>query len=166
MPGRLRAKHIGLLGLSLVLVLLDQISKGVVVQTLRIYESIPVIPGFFNIVHVRNRGMAFGMMNRPDADMISWILSGVTVIAIVILVVWLFRLKEDETGMAWGLTCILGGAFGNLIDRVRYGEVVDFLDVYVGTYHWPAFNVADASITVGTFLVAFMLFFRRAPSGR
>jgi signal peptidase II len=149
-----------MVGPALVVVILDQVSKAIITGALRLHESIPVILGFFNLVHVRNRGMAFGLMNRSHADAAFWLLVGASCIAVGLLLFWFFRLKESDTRMTLGLSLILGGAIGNLIDRLRFREVVDFLDVFWGTYHWPAFNVADAAITVGTFWVAISLIFR------
>ncbi|MBW2708720.1 MAG: signal peptidase II [Deltaproteobacteria bacterium] len=144
---------------ALLIVGLDQISKIAVLKSLRIYESVPVIEGFFNLVHVRNRGMAFGFLNRPDMNFGFWLLVSATLLAIVLLLVWFHTLKDESNWITLGLSLILGGALGNLIDRLRLHEVVDFLDVYVGTYHWPAFNVADAAITVGAVMVGLNLFF-------
>jgi len=143
---------------ALFIVCLDQVSKIAVLKNLRIYESVPVIKGFFNWVHVRNRGMAFGFLNRPNMDFGFWILVSATVLAIVLLLFWFYRMKDESNWTTLGLSLILGGALGNLIDRVRLHEVIDFLDVYVGPYHWPAFNVADAAITVGAFMVGLSLF--------
>jgi len=145
---------------ALVVVVLDQISKSLVSETLKAHESLPVIDGFFNLVHVRNRGMAFGFLNRAHADVAYWFLVGASCLAIGLLLFWFFRLKDGDTRMTLGLSLILGGAIGNLVDRLRFREVVDFLDVFWGPYHWPAFNVADSAITVGTFLVAISLIFR------
>jgi len=149
-----------MIGPALAVVILDQISKAMITGSLRLHESMPVIQGFFNLVHVRNRGMAFGLMNRSHADAAFWLLVGASCIAIGLLVFWFIRLKESDARMTLGLSLILGGAIGNLIDRLRFREVVDFLDVFWGTYHWPAFNVADAAVTVGTFWVAVSLIFR------
>ena len=149
-----------MIGPALLVVILDQVSKAVLAGALRMHESVPVIPGFFNLVHVRNRGMAFGLLNRSHADMAFWLLVGASCMAIGLLLFWFLRLKDGDTRMTLGLSLILGGAIGNLIDRLRFREVVDFLDVFWGTYHWPAFNVADAAITVGTFWVAISLIFR------
>jgi len=137
-----------------VVVALDQISKWLLIRLLQPFESIPVLSGLFNIVHVRNRGMAFGLLNRSDG--VQWrmiLLIGASLAAIVVLVWWLARLKPGEKLMAFALSLVLGGAVGNLIDRLAHGEVIDFLDFYVGSYHWPAFNVADAAITTGTILI-------------
>ncbi|MCD6295431.1 MAG: signal peptidase II [Deltaproteobacteria bacterium] len=145
--------------LALLIVCLDQVSKIAVLKGLRVYESVPVIKGFFNLVHVRNRGMAFGLMNRSDMDFGFWILVSATVLAIFLLLFWFYRMADESNWTTFGLSLILGGALGNLIDRVRLHEVIDFLDFYVGTYHWPAFNVADAAITMGAFMVGLSLFF-------
>lgn len=153
-----------MIGPALVVVVLDQITKAMITGALRLHESMPVIQGFFNLVHVRNRGMAFGMMNQSHADAAFWLLVGASCIAIGLLLFWFLRLKENDARMTLGLSLILGGAIGNLIDRLRFREVVDFLDVFWGTYHWPAFNVADAAITVGTFWVAISLIFRSSST--
>ncbi len=147
-----------LLSAGLVIVL-DQFTKLLVTHALRLYESVIVIPGFFDLVHVRNRGIAFGLLNHFDTIWSSIILSAVTAVAILLLVFWITRLRDDEGWMAFGLSLIIGGAVGNLIDRIRLGEVVDFLDFYVGAFHWPAFNIADSAVTVGTFCVILSMIF-------
>jgi len=144
---------------SLTIVILDQLSKFLVVCTIQLHESIPVINGFFNLVHIRNRGIAFGFMNRPGGNLIFTFLITSTIGAIVLLVLWFLRLKNENIGIIFGLSLIIGGAVGNLIDRLRLREVIDFLDFYIGPYHWPAFNVADSAITVGAFWVAINMIF-------
>ena len=151
---------------SLSLLLLDQITKWVVLRTLDIHQSVTVVSGFFNLVHVRNRGMAFGFLNRPGSDLSFYFLVFATVAAILVLVFWAIKLKQEEYRMLPGLSLILGGALGNLVDRVRLHEVIDFLDFHIGHYHWPAFNVADSAITVGTIWVALILIFRPSPRPR
>jgi signal peptidase II len=145
---------------------LDQITKLAVMGTLRLYDSIPVIPGFFNLVHVRNRGIAFGLLSQLGALWGTLLLSATTVAAIILLVLWLCRLRAGDDRTALGLSLIIGGAVGNLIDRVRLGEVVDFLDFYAGSFHWPAFNVADSAVTVGTFWVVLSMVFHHPPEGK
>ena len=103
----------------------------------------------FNLVHVRNRGMAFGLMNRPGQGLQFYFLVAATIGAIVLLLFWFRKMKDEDYKIIIGLGLILGGAVGNFIDRIRLGEVIDFLDFYAGPYHWPAFNVADTAITVG-----------------
>ena len=151
---------------SLAILLLDQITKWVILRTLDINESITVMSGFFNLVHVRNRGMAFGFLNRAGGDLPFYFLVFATVGAIFLLVFWAIKLKPEEYGILPGLSLILGGALGNLIDRIRLHEVIDFLDFQIGHFHWPAFNVADSAITVGTLWVAFNLLFRHSKSPR
>jgi len=125
------------------------------------YQSIPIIDGLFNLTYVRNTGAAFGIFagsaevfRRPFLILVS-ILAGGFIIAL------LTRLTDGERGMITALTFILGGAIGNLIDRVFYGEVIDFLDIYWRNYHWPAFNVADSFITVGVTIALCSLYKHR-----
>ncbi len=146
---------------AVVIIVLDQISKFLIVRSMHIFESIPVISGFFNLVHIRNRGMAFGLMNRPGSNFSFYFLVAATIVAVSLLVYWFSRLKSEERRLILGLSLILGGAIGNLIDRLRFHEVIDFLDFYIGPYHWPAFNVADSAITVGTFWVAINILLQR-----
>ena len=148
---------------ALLVVCLDQATKFAVLKGLRVYESVPLMDGFFNLVHVRNRGMAFGFMNRSDMNLGFWILVFATIIAIFLLLFWFYHMKGESNWTTLGLSLILGGAVGNLIDRVRLHEVIDFLDFHVGPWHWPAFNVADAAITVGAFIVGLSLLLRRRP---
>ena len=142
---------------ALIVSALDQLSKLAVLRSLRLHESVTVIPGFFDLVHVRNRGMAFGFMNRPGMDLGFCFLVGASIAALVLILIWCIRLKDRDPRLTLGLSLIMGGAMGNLIDRLRFGEVVDFLDLYAGSFHWPAFNVADSAITVGTIWVALCL---------
>lgn len=147
---------------SLIIILstiLDQVTKTVVLSKIDLHGSVPVISGFFNIVHSRNRGMAFGFFNNPDPGPAFYFLTGASVFAILLVGFWFFRLKEYERPLIPGLGLILGGASGNLIDRLRIGEVIDFLDIQVGSYQWPAFNIADSCITVGTIWVVICLIF-------
>ena len=146
---------------ALATALLDQITKWAVVETLSRHDTVSVISGFFSLIHVRNRGMAFGLMNRPDLDFGFYFLTAGSVVAIVLLLAWFFKIREDACRIIFGLSLILGGAVGNLIDRLRFREVIDFLDFYVGPYHWPTFNVADSAITIGVFWVAFHFLFSK-----
>ena len=142
---------------ALIVAALDQLSKLAVLRSLRLHESMTVIPGFFDLVHVRNRGMAFGFMNRPGMDLGFYFLVAASIAALILILAWCIRLKGSDPRLTFGLSLIMGGALGNLIDRLRFGEVVDFLDLYAGRFHWPAFNVADSAITVGTIWVALCL---------
>jgi signal peptidase II len=146
---------------AVAVIVLDQLSKWAVLRSLRVHECVPVLTGFFDLVHVRNRGMAFGLMNRPGIDFTFYFLVAASLGAVVLLLVWFLKLKDGDSRLTLGLSLILGGAVGNLIDRLRFREVIDFLDFYLGQYHWPVFNLADSAITVGTFLVALSLIFKR-----
>ena len=145
---------------ALAVIVLDQLSKWAVLRSLRVHECVPVLTGFFDLVHVRNRGMAFGLMNRPGIDFTFYFLVAASLGAVVLLLVWFLKLKDGDSRLTLGLSLIMGGAVGNLIDRLRFREVIDFLDFYLGQYHWPVFNLADSAITVGTFLVALSLIFK------
>lgn len=146
-------------------IVLDQVTKWVVLAAIPLHESITVIGGFFHLVHVRNRGVAFGILNRPDSQITFYLLTLVTLVAVILLLFWFTRLGPGEGKVALGISLVVGGALGNLIDRVRLGEVVDFLDFQLWTYHWPAFNVADSAITAGTLWLALNILFTREAKG-
>ncbi|MBW1999448.1 MAG: signal peptidase II [Deltaproteobacteria bacterium] len=137
-----------------IIVLLDQASKVAISRTIPAYGTLPVIKGFFNLVHVKNRGIAFGLMNRPEGILTTYLLPIATVAVILLLIYLYFKIKSEGNKIVLGLSLVLGGAVGNLIDRLLLGHVLDFLDFHIGSLHWPAFNIADASITVGALWVA------------
>ncbi len=143
------------------LVILDQITKALVTARLRLNEVIEVIPGLFNIVLYKNPGAAFSVFNT-GGFLRTFFLIAVSIAALVIIAV-LIRQSKDLL-MSFALSMVAGGAAGNLIDRIRYGSVIDFLDFYAGEYHWPAFNVADSAITAGVILAIFSYYFRH-PEG-
>jgi signal peptidase II len=130
-------------------VVFDQITKALVLANMPIYHSIPVISGFFNLTHIRNPGGAFGFMAAGSQGLRNLLFLGVSVLAMGLIVFFYRSTPKTHRALASALAMIFGGAVGNLIDRLRFGEVVDFLDVYLGAYHWPAFNVADSAITIG-----------------
>ena len=150
---------------ALAVIALDQISKFVLASIIPRYGSVAVIDGFFNLVHVRNRGIAFGLMNRPGQGLQFYFLVAATIGAIALLLFWFRKIKDEDPKITIGLGLILGGAVGNFIDRIRLGEVIDFLDFYVGSYHWPAFNAADAAITVGILWLAVNTILRKPCKG-
>jgi len=139
-----------LLGLlSLAIVVLDQVTKVHVMETMRLHESIPVISNFFSITYIRNPGAAFGFLSSSSSSF-RFVFFGLTsIFAVGLLCTILVRMPKDDWMGRLSVAGILGGAIGNLLDRLRYGEVIDFLDFYINGYHWPAFNVADSAITVG-----------------
>lgn len=139
------------LWISALTLVLDQASKLAVDANFALYESVPVMP-YFNLTYVHNTGAAFSLLADAGGWQ-RWLFAGLAVIMSTVISVWLVRLKAHETLMAVALTLVLGGAIGNLIDRVAYGYVIDFLDVYVGNWHWPAFNIADSAICIGVGLM-------------
>jgi signal peptidase II len=151
-------KNILFLSITGLVVLLDQLTKGWIIATMRLHDAYPVIDGFFNIVYVRNPGAAFGFLAGASPLFRSVFFLAVTLAAILLILHYLRQTKIEEIFLVLALALILAGAVGNLIDRIRFGEVIDFLDVYIGAHHWPAFNIADASITTGaSVLVMFLL---------
>jgi signal peptidase II len=144
-------------GLAGAILVADQITKWWVLRSLRLGAPVPVIDGLFSLTLVMNPGLAFGMLGgMPES--LRWLVGLLSIGAVVILAVLAARLLP--TGGSWtrvALGLIFGGATGNLIDRVRFGAVVDFLDVYWRAYHWPAFNVADSAISVGVTILAFRM---------
>ena len=131
---------------------IDQAVKLYIDRSMQLYDSIPLIENFFNITYVRNRGAAFSFLSEA-----SWRLPffmAVSVVAAVVILVAFRKLRDDQRLAQISLAMIFSGAIGNLIDRVRLGEVIDFLDVHWYRHHWPAFNVADSLICVGVFLLA------------
>jgi signal peptidase II len=145
------------LWLSLLALLLDQASKLIIDSSMQLYQSIPVIP-FFNLTYVHNTGAAFSFLSEAGGWQ-RWFFAGLALVISVVIAIWLSRLQQHETLLAVALSLILGGAVGNLIDRLVYGYVIDFLDVYYGTRHWPAFNIADSAITLGVILMLIESFF-------
>jgi signal peptidase II len=151
-------KNILFMAITGLVVLLDQLTKGWIIATMRLHDAYPVIDGFFNIVYVRNPGAAFGFLAGASPLFRSVFFLAVTLAAILLILHYLRQTKIEEIFLVLALALILAGAVGNLIDRIRFGEVIDFLDVYIGAHHWPAFNIADASITTGaSVLVMFLL---------
>jgi len=151
-------------GLPVLVVVLDQLTKLWLVASLPYGSQKTVIPGFFDLVHTRNRGVAFGLF--AQAGPFSQVVLLLLVVVLVVFVAWQLVHHRQRLAPRVGLGLILGGALGNLLDRLIRGEVVDFLDFYLSwggrSYHWPAFNVADASITLGAlWLLAFELFFAK-----
>jgi len=139
------------LWVSLLVLLLDQASKLAVDASMQLYESIPLMP-YFNLTYAHNTGAAFSFLANAGGWQ-RWLFAGLAVVMSGIIAVWLARLEKHERLMAVALSMVLGGAIGNLIDRVAYGYVIDFLDVYYKQWHWPAFNIADSAICIGVGLM-------------
>jgi signal peptidase II len=141
-----------LLGIvTAVILILDQATKLYVDARFALYESVPVIPGWFHLTYIRNQGAAFGILSNSAVRVPFFI--AVAIVALL-AILWYFRqLRADQQLAAFALALIFSGAIGNLVDRVRLGEVIDFLDVFWRHHHWPAFNVADSAICVGVALL-------------
>lgn len=146
----MKRNHSLLMGLALIVAVIDQASKWMVSSHLPPHQILSVIPGFFNIVLVKNRGIAFGILNQMKPGLFPIFLLAAMIAAIGVIL-FFFWARKNQTWVLIGLSLILGGAVGNLIDRVRLGYVIDFLDFFLAGHHWPAFNVADSAVTVGTF---------------
>ena len=151
-------------------IIIDQLTKLSIMQNMRLHESIPIIPNLFSLTYIRNPGAAFGLL-AGSSNAFRTLFFGVTsVFALGLLGTILVRLPANDWMGQLSIASILGGAIGNLLDRLQYGEVIDFLDVYIETYHWPAFNVADSAISVGVvFLIIHFAFEKKeapqVPSG-
>ncbi len=146
-------KRIHYLILSAVIIVLDIWTKSLVLARIQLHEASPVIPNFFQLVHVRNTGAAFGIGANAQSAIIPLLLNVGAIAVFCVVAVYAFRSAVSDRLLQTGLHLILGGAIGNLLDRFRFGYVVDFLDVYVGNKHWPAFNVADSAICIGIALL-------------
>jgi signal peptidase II len=144
--------------LPILIVVLDQITKAIVRAMLPLHESVTIIPGFMDFTHVLNTGAAFGLLNTSDFAFKTALLSLIAVGALAGVAVYAAQLPREQILARIGLALIIGGAAGNLIDRVSAGAVVDFVDVYWRSYHFWAFNVADSAITVGAGIMILDLF--------
>jgi signal peptidase II len=153
----LSAKSKLLFGWLAAIIILDQLTKFIVDRTIPLHQSIPVIDDVFSLTYIRNTGAAFGILAGSAAQFRLPFLVIFSLVAIGFIVVMVRRLPDEEKGLITALAFILGGAIGNLIDRIVYGEVIDFLDFYWSKYHWPAFNLADSFITIGVLITVFYL---------
>lgn len=147
--------------LILGLVGLDQLTKWLIVRSIPLYGSVPVVPGFFNLTRIHNKGAIFGFFSRSATPLTQGILAGVALAALALVVLYFLRTPASESLMRISLALILAGAIGNQVDRLARGYVVDFLDLYVNHWHWPFFNVADSCITIGAALLLVRLFRRQ-----
>ncbi|NTU49240.1 MAG: signal peptidase II [Syntrophobacteraceae bacterium] len=140
------------------ILLLDQLSKLLIASTLPLHSLREVIPGLFNLVHVRNPGAAFSILAGADAAWRQGLFVGLTLFVLAIILFAYGKVPQSDRWTRTAYSLITGGALGNLIDRVRMGEVIDFLDFYIGSVHWPAFNVADSAISAGAVMLVISLF--------
>jgi len=148
---------------SFLIVLFDQVSKVIIVKLITPYSSMIVIPGVFNITHIYNPGGAFGFMSGQSLLVRTILFLVVSTIAMGFIFYFYKNTPETHPLLASGFALIFGGAIGNMIDRIRLGTVVDFLDFSIKDLHWPAFNIADSAISIGMAIFLFHLIFKKMP---
>jgi signal peptidase II len=139
------------LTISAAIIGLDQVTKWLMVSWLALYETVAIMP-YFNLTMAHNHGAAFSFLAQAGGWQ-RWFFTVLALVISTVLVVWLAKLKPEAKLEAISLSLVIGGAIGNVIDRIYYGYVIDFLDIYIGSSHWPAFNVADSAICIGTVLL-------------
>ena len=142
---------------------LDQATKAAIVARFSMDTIVPVIPGVFRLVRVENTGIAFGLLSDSPSKPVFVVMVLVSAAALALVAFLLWKNQHSSTLMGIGLAVILGGAAGNVVDRIARGKVIDFLDFYIGRYHWPAFNVADMAIVIGAGLLLLDLARARTP---
>jgi signal peptidase II len=147
---RLRSRY---LLISVAVFLFDQLTKRIVSEGMVQHESIEVIPNLLNFTYINNRGAVFGLGSNVTSPYLSWLLSLLSILSLVVILVYFLRVSAANPKLYAGLALVLGGALGNLFDRIRNGFVVDFIDLHWFNYHWPYFNVADSSICIGVGLL-------------
>ncbi|MEN8236348.1 MAG: signal peptidase II [Pseudomonadota bacterium] len=145
----MKPPRLGLI-IAFVILIMDQVTKWLVLDALSDLKRVVIVPGFFDFSLAWNRGVSFSMFSS-SAEFMPWVLSGIAILIVLGLLWWLA--KVDTLMVSCGIGMIIGGAVGNLIDRLRFGAVVDFLDFYLVGYHWPTFNIADCAVTVGVGLI-------------
>lgn len=150
--------------LAAAVVVLDQATKALIVRTIALHEYVPLVDGLLSLSHVRNRGAAFGILSDWDLPFQPVLLSALSAAALLAIGVYFVRLPAAARLPRAALALVLGGAIGNLVDRVRLGYVVDFVHVFWREHQWPDFNVADSAITVGVALLVLDILFSPGPS--
>ncbi|MDB3973836.1 signal peptidase II [Alphaproteobacteria bacterium] len=146
--------NISIITTFFLIIFFDQLTKILVIKNFKLYESLSILP-FFNLTFIVNYGFAFGFLNNPSLNQIIVILVIFSIIAYFLYLL----IKTQDQFFRFSLILVLSGAVGNFIDRVLHGFVIDFIDIYLGSYHWPAFNLADSSITLGFILIMFNILF-------
>jgi signal peptidase II len=149
------------IGLVLALVLADQVSKWLVAKSLPLYSSRTIIPGFFNLTHIHNKGAIFGFFSQTGRPGVFLALTGASFLALALVIYYFFKTSASERSLKLALSLIMAGALGNQVDRVGRGYVIDFLDFHVKNRHWPFFNIADSCISIGAVFLIFILLVRK-----
>ena len=150
----MRNKYLFLFVNSSALIVIDQYTKFMVSLHIPLNYSVKVVAGFFNLTHIRNSGVAFGIFSEQNSELKPYLLIFVSIIAIIAILVIFHQTEREKKLVQTGLVLVFSGAIGNLIDRVLHKEVIDFIDIFFENQHWPAFNIADACITIGVVLLA------------
>ncbi len=156
-------KYFRLFIIAALVIVTDQITKRIVYNYLPLYEAVTVIPGFFNITHIHNPGGAFGFLAGQSVFWRQMVFLFVSGMAVVLIFYFYHKTPGTHLLLSIGFALILGGAIGNIIDRILLGAVIDFLDFHAGKWHWPAFNVADSAISIGIVIFAYHLLFNKMP---
>ncbi len=157
-------RKLGFLLLSLAILVFDQWTKWLIELHLPLHASESIIRGLANFTHVRNTGVAFGLFAAQGVASGSWLLTALGLGALTAVCIYFWRTPTKDRTLLTALALVVGGALGNLLDRAATGAVTDFVDLFVGLHHWPAFNVADAAISIGIVLMAIDSLKRRHPS--
>ena len=160
----MKNKYIWFSAITAAIIVLDQLTKYVVVQRFRLHENVQVIAGFFDLTYVRNPGAAFGFLAGASGVWRSVFFITVSIVALAVILALVRQTRDRLPLIAFAL--IGGGAVGNLIDRVRFGDVVDFIDWYYRSFHWPTFNIADSAISIGVGLLAIDMLFSKPQRHR
>ena len=160
----MRNNYLFLFIISSALIVIDQYTKFMVTLHIPLNYSIRVVEGFFNLTHIRNSGVAFGIFSGQQSELKPYLLIFVSVVAIVAILAIFHQTAKEKRFVRTGLILIFSGAIGNLIDRVIHKEVIDFVDFFIKNHHWPAFNVADSCITIGVLFMAVDMFVGDKPS--
>jgi signal peptidase II len=159
----MKNKYTKLAVYCILIVFFDQLTKFLVLNHLALGQTISAIPGVFNLTHVQNPGGAFGLMADLSPGLRTLIFLFISSLAVGLIFYFYIKTPPSQAWLAAGFALIFGGAIGNLIDRIRFGVVIDFLDFYIHKYHWPAFNIADSAISAGILIFLYHLVFKKIP---
>lgn len=155
-----RNRYAKLLMIAGTVCIVDQLVKALIVLTIPAYQTITVIPGFFNLTHIYNPGGAFGFLSESPSELRHLFFLIASIAAMGLILILYAKTPAGQGFLETGLSLIMGGAIGNVLDRIRIGKVIDFLDLYIKNLHWPAFNIADSAITIGIGLFIYHLLFK------
>jgi signal peptidase II len=158
-----KKSHVTFIVLAGAVVALDQLVKAIIVAKIPAYHSVSVIPGFFNVTHIYNTGGAFGFLSGNSSGFRQIFFLAASIVAVGVILYLYRKTPPHQLFLEIGFSLILGGAAGNILDRIRVGKVVDFLDFHIMGLHWPSFNIADSAITLGMLIFVYHLLFNKLP---